>query len=293
MMVIKNGSNMKEADVIKKTKKGPVTVDTLREDFRALGVEPGSVLLVHSSLSSLGWVNGGPVAVILALEEILGQEGTLVMPSHSSGLSDPKDWCNPPVPEDWKDTIRQTMPVYEKDLTPCRSMGMIPETFRKQTGVRRSDHPQVSFSAWGKQAEFITREHQLDFALGDSSPLGRMYELGAWILLLGVKHDSNTSLHLAEFRAVYPGKKEIKQGVPSLENGKRIWREIIDVEDHVDDFKKIGHAYRKSGGELRSGKVGGAKSTLIPQRDLVDFAVAWMETHRDLRGKGLENKDGK
>ncbi|WP_258316933.1 AAC(3) family N-acetyltransferase, partial [Escherichia coli] len=62
----------------------PVTVASLIEDFRNLGVQPGMTLLVHTSMRSIGWVSGGPVAVVLALEEALGPEGTLVMPAHTS-----------------------------------------------------------------------------------------------------------------------------------------------------------------------------------------------------------------
>lgn len=272
---------MSEKEVIKKTKKGPVTVESLKTDLIALEVKPGMVLVVHSALSPIGWVNGGPVAVIQALEDVLGREGTLVMPTHSSDFSDPKDWNNPPVPEDWKETIRQTMPAFDIDLTPTRGMGQIPETFRKQKGVLRSNHPHVSFSALGKQAEFITHDHQLDFGLGDRSPLARLYDLEAWILLLGVKQDSNTSLHLAEFRADYRGKEEIKQGAPILVNGKREWVEIRDFDEHSEDFRRLGKAYRKSGGTQKVGKIGNAKSVLIPQRELVDFAVAWMEKNWD------------
>ena len=76
----------------------PVTAQSLAADLAALGVQPGMVLVVHSSLKSLGWVNGGPVAVILALEEVLGSAGTLVMPTHTSDNSDPANWVNPPVP---------------------------------------------------------------------------------------------------------------------------------------------------------------------------------------------------
>lgn len=277
---------MSEAKVIKQTKTGPVTVDSLIRDFRTLGLQSGQVLLVHSSLSSLGWVNGGPVAVIQALEEVLGPEGTLVMPAHSSSLSDPRDWQNPPVPEGWKETIRQTMPAFDPDLTPCRSMGVIAETFRKQSGVRRSDHPQSSFSAWGRYAEQITKGHQLEYSLGEGSPLARIYDLAGSILLLGVTHENNTSLHLAETRANFRGKREIDQGAPILRDGQRVWVEFKEVEDHTEDFQKIGKAYQKAGGNQQVGKVGGAVSLLVPQRDLVDFAVAWMEKHRDLRIKG-------
>src|SRR6185503_14884857 len=125
---------MSEESVIQGSSAAPVTIPSLQADFTALGVTRGMTLLLHSSLSALGWVCGGPVAVILALEELLGADGTLVMPTHSSGLSDPGLWQHPPVPDSWWQIIRETMPAYDPDLTPTRQMGAIPETFRKQPG---------------------------------------------------------------------------------------------------------------------------------------------------------------
>ena len=88
---------MPEGQVVDKTKT-LATVDSLQTDFKALGIETGMVLLVHSSLSALGWVCGGAVAVIIALQKVLGETGTLVMPTHSTDLSDPSQWENPSVP---------------------------------------------------------------------------------------------------------------------------------------------------------------------------------------------------
>ncbi|HLL34713.1 MAG TPA: AAC(3) family N-acetyltransferase, partial [Streptomyces sp.] len=76
---------------------GPlVTRDTLRGQLRDCGVRPGETLLAHSSLSSLGWVNGGAVAVVRALLDVLGPDGTLVVPAQTADLSDPATWSNPP-----------------------------------------------------------------------------------------------------------------------------------------------------------------------------------------------------
>ncbi|MCJ7733066.1 MAG: AAC(3) family N-acetyltransferase [Anaerolineales bacterium] len=268
---------MTELDVIKNTKNGPITVMSLMKDLSALGVKPGMILLVHSSLSAMGWASGGPVAVIKALEEVLSSEGTLVMPTHSGDLSDPEEWSNPPVPQEWKEIIRQTMPVFDPDLTPTRGVGKIPETFRKQTGVLRSNHPHMSFAAWGKKAALITGNHALDFALGDNSPLARIYDLNGWILLLGVGHENNTSLHLAEFRADFAGKKNIKQGGPIFVDGERRWIELNEIEENSDIFPEIGKAYQQSGGTQVEGMIGQAQSLLIPQRELVDFACGWMQ----------------
>ncbi len=271
---------MSEKDVIQRTGETPITKDSLKEDLLRLGIKPGSVLLVHSSLSQIGWVCGGAVAVIQALEEVLGDQGTLVMPTHSGDWSDPQEWSNPPVPESWKEIIRQTMPAFDLDLTPTRGMGAIPEAFRKGKNVLRSKHPQMSFSASGKYASQITDGHSLHFGLGDQSPLARIYELDGWILLLGVDHDNNTSLHLAEFRSDFPGKRRVQQGAPMLVNGKREWVEIRDWDDGSDYFKQLGKDYRVAGGTQFQGRIGLAESTLIPQRELVDFGVRWMPENR-------------
>lgn len=268
---------MTESDVIKKTGERPFTASSLIEDLLALGLKPGMDLIVHSSLSAIGWVVGGPVALIMALEEILGPEGTLVMPAHSGDLSDPEEWSNPPVPEGWKEIIRQTMPAFDPDLTPTRGLGRAAELFRTQPGVLRSYHPQVSFAARGKRADLITENHSLDFGLGNQSPLARIYDLGGWILLLGVGQDSNTSLHLAEFRADFKGKREIRQGAPLLVEGQRRWVALREYEEHSDQFPAVGQAYQEAGGVIYTGKIGRADAALIPQVDLVDFAVPWME----------------
>jgi len=270
---------MSEADVIKASSEGPLTQANLKESLLSVGVRPGMVLICHSALSKIGWVVGGPVALILALEDILGSEGTLIMPAHSGDLSDPADWSNPPVPEGWKKIIRQTMPAYDPDLTPTRAIGRTAETFRKQAGVLRSGHPQFSFAAWGKAAHEITKNHGLDFGLGDQSPLARIYDLGGWILLLGVGQESNTSLHLAEYRADFGSKKEIKQGAPMLVDGVRSWVHLREYDEQSDKFPDIGSAFQEAGGITLEGKIGNAQTLLIPQKPLVDFAVSYIESN--------------
>jgi len=270
-----------EADTVILSRDGPVTVKSLITDFKQLGVRKGMILLVHSSLSRLGWVCGGAVAVVKALEAVLDEEGTLVMPAHSGDLSEPSNWTNPPVPESWFDTIRKTMPPFNRAETPTRGMGIIPETFRKMKGVVRSNHPQVSFTARGKKSSYIVDNHELEFGMGEGSPLARLYDLNAHILLLGVGHSNNSSLHLAEYRADYTAKKTCKDGAPIIENGKRVWKEFSDVDLDSDDFKVIGETFEKSfPSSVGKGLIGYAESTLIPQAELVDFAVEWMRKNR-------------
>ena len=226
----------------------------------------------------MGWVCGGPVAVILALQEALGPDGTLVMPTHTSDLTEPSRWENPPVPESWWPVIRESMPAFDPDLTPTRAMGVIPETFRKQAGVLRSDHPHVSVCARGPRAREITADHSLANGLGEDSPLGRLYDLHAHVLLLGVGHERNTSMHLAEYRADYATKRTIEDGAPAAAG----WVAFSEFETDSSDFDRVGEDYLQSeaGHAVHRGRVGLADSQLMPQRDVVDFAVSWLEKNR-------------
>ncbi len=255
----------------------PRTRATLAADFRRLGLTAGLTVIVHSSLSSMGWVCGGPVAVLQALMDVVTPDGTIVMPAHSSEYSEPAKWGNPPVPEAWQQTIRDTMPAFDARYTPTRGMGVIAETFRSWPGVLRSSHPADSFAAWGKHAEKVTADHDLDYSLGEGSPLARVYELDGWVLLLGVGHESNTSLHLAEYRA--PGAAPDDSGAPILVDGRRRWVEYKDIELNSDVFPEIGKIFEETR-PAGLGTVGSAQARYFSQRDIVDYATEWITQYR-------------
>ncbi len=251
----------------------PRTRESLAADLRALGLPAGATVLVHTSLSALGWVAGGPVAVVRALLDVIGPDGTLVVPTQSGDNSDPSDWSNPPVPESWWPVIRNATPAYDPALTPTRGMGAVVETVRHLPGFRRSSHPALSFGAVGPAAAAVLEPHPLAPALGDGSPLARLAELGAWTLLLGAGWHSATALHLGEARAgVRP---VVPCGAAVLVDGSRRWLTWRDVDWDETPFPAIG-ADLEATGAVRVGPVGSASARLVGLAEAVDFAERWL-----------------
>ena len=276
---------MSEPGAIVGSGAGPGTEQSLTADLHALGVREGMVVLVHSSLSALGWVCGGPVAVIRALLQAVGVDGTLVMPAHSGDLSDPSLWRSPPAPAAWWDTIRATMPAFDPAITPTSHLGVIPELFRTWPGTVRSAHPSCSFTALGPHAGRIVAEQRLEDPMGEGSPLSAVYELDGHVLLLGVGrkvgHRNNTMLHLAERRALGDGQETIPAGAPILVDGVREWVSYREPDIDEDDFDEVGAAFEGQDTTTRTGPVGQARCTLLRVRPLVDFAIPWLKRHRN------------
>lgn len=264
--------------------RGPlVTAESLAADLTALGLPLGATVLVHSSLSSLGWVCGGGPALLAALERALGPAGTVITPTFTPDLSDPAGWRRPPVPESWWAEIRRSMPPYDPARTPSHNMGTLAELVRTQPGAVRSPHPQNSFAALGPQAGPLLRRHPPAPRLGPGSPLDAMCRAGALVLFLGVGWRRNTSFHLAEYRAEYPGRRESDRLVPVDDGTGRVrWRSCHDLVFFEEDFEPMGDACLPRVAGARTGRVGAAAAVLLPQEELVAASAEWMLAHRRL-----------
>lgn len=160
----------------------PRIVASLQE----MGVRPGDTLMVHSSLKSLGHVPGGARTVINALLEVLGEEGTLLMPALSFMFVSPEQ------------------PVFEPDDTPS-CVGEIPEFFRTFQRAVRSVHPTHSVCGVGPRARKLLGNHVVDTSpVGEYSPFRLLPLIGGKVLMLGCGLKPNTSMHGIEELSVPP-----------------------------------------------------------------------------------------
>lgn len=143
----------------------------------------------------------------------------------------------------------------------------------------RSSHPLHSHMANGHHASEIVSDHPLEDSFGDRSPLGRLYNMDAKVLLIGVGHGQNTSLHLAESRAQWPGKKPVEFRSRIMTSDGPITTMWLGDDVDADDFEVLGQ-YLEEECEVKVGKVAQAESRLVGMRTLVDAAVRWFTKNR-------------
>jgi aminoglycoside 3-N-acetyltransferase len=218
------------------------------DQLRTLGVQPGGILVVHAAFSQVRPVEGGPQGLIDALQAAIGPRGTLVMPSMSDNDDEP----------------------FRPAATPCASMGVVAETFWKLPDVRRSDSPHA-FAARGPSAAAITAPHPPDVPHGMDSPVGRAYERDAQVLLLGVGHDANTTVHLAENLA------GVRYGVAKYlmltKDGHPARLDYVEVDHCCERFLLLDD-WLEAEGAQRRGIVGHAHARVTRSRDIVRVALA-------------------
>jgi aminoglycoside N3'-acetyltransferase len=218
------------------------------EQLQALGIQEGDVLLVHTSFRAVRPIEGGPEGLIDALQTALGPAGTLVMPSWTGEDEEPFDPKHTPTAED---------------------LGISASFFWQRPETVRSDHC-FAFAASGPRAsEIVSGPLPLPPHI-PQSPVGRVHDFDGQVLLLGVNHDANTTIHLAELLADVPYR--IKHSVTILQNGRPMQIEYGE-NDHCCERFKLADDWLRDRGLQREGQVGHAHSRLIHSRDVVNTVV--------------------
>jgi aminoglycoside N3'-acetyltransferase len=221
--------------------------ESLAEQLVALGISGDGVLVVHTAFSSFGGRAGAPADLIAALRLAVGARGTLVMPSMS-------------------DDDEQ---VFDPRRTPCIGMGIVADTFWRMPGVIRSDSPHA-FAAVGPHAEEITAPHPVDVPHGPDSPIGRAHDLDAEILLLGVGHDANTTVHLAETLAGV--RYKVAKYATVMRGGKPVRHHYAEIDHCCENFALL-DSWLEGRGHQQRGFIADATARLMSARDVVATAL--------------------
>jgi aminoglycoside 3-N-acetyltransferase len=257
------------------------TRQLLRGHIEAIGLKPGDAVMAHAALRKVGPMLNGPDALIGAILDVLGPEGTLLCyvnwdAQYEDALDDTGRL---------QDALKPSIPPFDpKSSRASRDHGAFAEFVRTTPGALRSGNPGASVAAIGGSATWFTAGHPLDYGYGEGSPFAKLVETRAKVLMAGAPLDAMSILHHAEHLAQIPGKHVCCMETPFRVEGGTEWRMIqeFDTSDPVVDglnedyFSGIVEEFL-SQGRGSKGTIGSAPSVLVPAAAIVAFAVQWLE----------------
>lgn len=229
-----------------------VTKQDIIDGLVELGLRAGDTVVAHSSLKSFGEVDGGADSVVDALCDVLGPDGTLVVP-----------------------TFNFEPGVFDRASTPSK-VGQITEVVRTRPNAIRSNHPTHSVTAIGRLAEAITEGHDKVNPFARGSALYKATQVGAKILQLGVTHTTNSMIHVAEELAKVPYLERQRYVGIKLSNGKVVYK-WIRRPGCSQGFDAIDEALYELDA-ISEVMIGGCKARLMSARTLVDAAVELLKS---------------
>lgn len=230
--------------------------EQIKADLNNLGIIEDDCLLVHSSYSAVGKNEKGPTAVIHAILETIGKNGTLLMPCFNGGQQFSQVTENK---------------TFEIQHSPSQ-LGIISEIFRKEFPVRRSLHPTHSVIGLGPLANDILEGHEKCLvSTGLGTPFDKLKKHKAKILLLGVDHSSNTFLHHVENVLGAPTLSKNKYTMKLIDDKNN----LIKIETHPH-LPGLPRQYNRLNDELpntlqKTGKVGNANTFLVEASSLFEY----------------------
>jgi aminoglycoside 3-N-acetyltransferase len=247
-----------------------VSEESLAREISELGLPQGALVVVHSSYRAIRPVEGGAAAVVRALLRAVGPEGTVVAPTFTTDLLDP---YLAPLSEEEKARRREELPCFDPATSPPYKMGAVAAALLRAPGAKRSDHPVTSCAAIGPMAEELVRDHDRDDPEGPRGPIGRIFLADGFVLLLGVGHDADTTIHVAESLLDMPHLHALPDRYPTRSaEGGRGWREVKKTTKCSDGFVKL-EPHLEAAGVIRRGRVGSARAQLLRSRDVVRVAT--------------------
>jgi len=250
------------------------TQKQLVDDLTDIGLPSGSTVLVHASLDAIGPIEGGGDTLVAAFREVLGAEGTLLVPTFRLESETPVGPDAPANPEQANGTGGDYPLNLSQILRSSSDSDKVDfaETVRRHPDAFCSEHPGLSFAAIGHDAEALTSHVPFHYPLGSDGPLARLHQRNGWILLIGVGHTANISLHLAEIWANVPYVHRTAQ-LKSITGDETT---MLGSPGCTSGFAKIEPLLRQSR-ILRRRYIGNAESQLMRQQQAVSMAIAMLQ----------------
>lgn len=252
------------------------TKQDIRQQLESLGVQKGMVLLVQADVSKLGYIVGGAQALIEAIQDVVGFDGTIVMPTFTSQLLDPACHQEQLAREYWGQ-IRENALPFNRKLTAPKTADHLVNQFLRNEGVARSYHPVYSFAAWGKYAKLICDKHPLHFGLSKDSPLGKIVDFNGYVVLLGTDYSSCTMFDMARY---IKERQSIRIINAPIEINQRVeWKSMLELDfDHIDKHE-IGEIMEDRS-IVASSYIGNSKCRMFSGREAVKIANAYFHLNR-------------
>lgn len=225
----------------------PITKEQIVFDLQLGGIQKGDVILMHSALSSIGFVEGGAETVIDAVLEAVGPEGTFAV-----------------------STMNGTHP-FDAENAPS-TVGIISEKHRQRPNSLRSLRPVHSINAIGARAEELIRDHdKCETNCGEGSPYLKLRDMGGKIILLGVDMNRNTTLHAIEdiMDGVYLVSREVPAPLymPDHEGKTMVMKKFCPGHR---DFLRFTPVLRRAGA-LTEIRIGNAVAKIIDVRKMFEL----------------------
>ncbi len=235
----------------------------LAEAFAAMGLRAGESVIVHSSLRSLGEVEGGADAVLDALLDVISPSGNLMLPTFNYSR---------PLP----------VPYFDPATTPART-GILPERARLRANAKRSLHPTHSVAVIGADASDLTQSHLRTRAFGVGSPIDLLASRGGKILLIGVGQMSNSTLHIAEDHAQIPkaGVYKPPPVVGVLQAGGSVIKHRLDASTSCSAAFEAASFSLRGRGAIQDARVGNSMMQIMKGADVIEIICDVLKSQPD------------
>lgn len=253
------------------------TKEDLCEMLSSMGVQKGMVIFLQADTKKLGYLTGGEQTLIEAVMEVVGYDGTIVMPSFTPQLADPSCVKKNISRESWEHVRKHALPFDRRLSAPCTPDPLVHQFLRNE-GVVRSYHPLYSFCAWGKYAKLICDKHPLHFGLNQDSPLGKVVEFNGFVLMLGCDYEDCVMFQLARYRDQHQPIRIIS--APIEINKKRIWKDMLDVDYDHKNFADVGEAMEDRY-IVKTAMLNHGLCRFFSAREAQNLATAYFHIHKD------------